>query len=57
MLDPFMGSGSTAVAAVRTDRHYVGFDTDPAYVDAADERIERARLRTELRREARPPAT
>ena len=32
VLDPFMGSGSTAVAAVRTERHYAGFDTDPAYV-------------------------
>ena len=38
VLDPFMGSGSTAVAAVRTDRHYIGFDTDKAYVDAARER-------------------
>ena len=28
ILDPFMGSGSTAVAAVRTERHYAGFDTD-----------------------------
>ena len=28
ILDPFMGSGSTAVAAVRTERHYIGFDTD-----------------------------
>ncbi len=39
VLDPFMGSGSTAVAAVRTGRHYLGFDTDPAYVDLAEERI------------------
>ena len=39
VLDPFMGSGSTAVAALRTDRHYAGFDTDPAYVARADERI------------------
>ncbi len=38
VLDPFMGSGSTAVAAVRTGRHYVGYDTDPAYVDAATAR-------------------
>jgi DNA modification methylase len=39
VLDPFMGSGSTAVAAVRTGRHYVGFDTDPAYVDQALARL------------------
>ena len=35
VLDPFLGSGSTAVAAVRTGRHYVGYDTDPTYVDIA----------------------
>jgi site-specific DNA-methyltransferase (adenine-specific) len=39
VLDPFMGSGSTAVAAVRTGRHYVGFDTDPAYVEQALARL------------------
>jgi site-specific DNA-methyltransferase (adenine-specific) len=39
ILDPFMGSGSTAVAAVRTERHYVGFDTDQDYVALAEERI------------------
>ena len=46
MLDPFMGSGSTAVAAVRTGRHFLGYDTDPAYVDAARARVaaERDRL-------------
>ena len=41
VLDPFMGSGSTAVAAVRTGRHFIGYDTDPAYVAAAEARIER----------------
>lgn len=45
VLDPFMGSGSTAVAAVRTGRHFVGYDTDPAYVDAA---LARARTTTPL---------
>lgn len=40
VLDPFMGSGTTAVAAVRTGRHYVGFDTDPSYVAAAIERVQ-----------------
>lgn len=39
VLDPFMGVGSTAVAAVRTGRHYVGFDTDASYVAAAKQRV------------------
>lgn len=43
VLDPFMGSGSTAVAAVRTGRHFLGYDTDPAYVDAAMQRVGRER--------------
>jgi DNA modification methylase len=43
VLDPFMGSGSTGVAAVRTGRHFVGYDTDPVYVEAATTRIEAAR--------------
>jgi site-specific DNA-methyltransferase (adenine-specific) len=46
VLDPFMGSGTTAVAALRTGRHFVGYDTDADYVDAAVRRVddERARL-------------
>lgn len=39
VLDPFMGSGSAAVAAVRTGRHFIGFDTDPSYVERARARI------------------
>jgi DNA modification methylase len=39
VLDPFIGSGSTAVAAVRSGRHYVGFDTDESYVALANERL------------------
>jgi DNA modification methylase len=39
VLDPFMGAGSTAVAAVRTGRHYLGFDTDPDYVARAQVRV------------------
>jgi site-specific DNA-methyltransferase (adenine-specific)/modification methylase len=34
-----VGSGSTAVAAVRSGRHYVGYDTDPAYISLAEARI------------------
>ena len=39
VLDPFMGSGSTAVAAVRTQRHYLGFETDQSYIDRSKVRI------------------
>jgi len=39
VLDPFLGSGSTAVAAVRTGRRYIGVDTDPEYVALAEERV------------------
>lgn len=41
VLDPFMGSGSTAVAAVRSARHFVGYDTAPDYVGAARDRVQR----------------
>lgn len=46
VLDPFMGSGSAAIAVLRTRRHYIGFDTDQGYVAAARRRIaaERKRL-------------
>ncbi|MCA1692255.1 MAG: site-specific DNA-methyltransferase, partial [Actinobacteria bacterium] len=40
VVDPFMGSGTTAVAAVRTRRHFAGYDTDLDYVDAARARVE-----------------
>ncbi len=39
VLDPFVGSGTTAVAAVRTGRHYVGYDTEESYVTAARARV------------------
>lgn len=39
VLDPFMGSGTTAIAALRTERHFIGFDTDQPYVDRATARI------------------
>jgi site-specific DNA-methyltransferase (adenine-specific) len=39
VLDPFIGSGTTAVAAVRTGRHYLGYDTDEGYAKAARTRV------------------
>ncbi|MEY2422355.1 MAG: hypothetical protein QOI95_2422 [Acidimicrobiaceae bacterium] len=43
VLDPFMGAGSAAVAAVRTGRRFIGYDTDPAYVEAARARVDAER--------------
>jgi len=39
VLDPFMGSGSTALAALKSERKYVGYEVDPQYVKLAEERI------------------
>lgn len=43
ILDPFIGSGSTAVAAVQSGRHYVGYETNPEYVAIAEKRIAEAK--------------
>jgi site-specific DNA-methyltransferase (adenine-specific) len=39
VLDPFMGSGQVAIAAVETGRHYVGYDLDESYVELARGRV------------------
>jgi site-specific DNA-methyltransferase (adenine-specific) len=39
VLDPFMGSGQTAIAAVKTRRHYVGYDINEEYTKLAERRI------------------
>ncbi len=49
ILDPFAGAGTTAVAAVRTGRRYVGFDTDASYIGLAEQRIAEERQRIEER--------
>ena len=43
VLDPFMGSGSTLVAAAKLGRRYVGYDLDAGYVEIARERVAQAR--------------
>jgi DNA modification methylase len=42
VLDPFMGSGQTAIAALKSGRHYIGYEIDPKYVDLAGRRIQEA---------------
>lgn len=42
VLDPFAGSGTTCVAAALHERHYVGFDIDPAYCALAETRVHAA---------------
>ncbi|MDA1191072.1 MAG: site-specific DNA-methyltransferase [Candidatus Poribacteria bacterium] len=42
VLDPFMGSGSTAIACKLTDRHYIGFELNPEYCEEAEQRLRRA---------------
>ncbi|MCL0040884.1 site-specific DNA-methyltransferase [Thermodesulfovibrionales bacterium] len=39
VLDPFIGSGQAAVAAIKTNRHYVGYDISEEYVKLAERRI------------------
>ncbi|HEY5981874.1 MAG TPA: site-specific DNA-methyltransferase [Anaerolineales bacterium] len=41
VLDPFMGSGQTALAAIKSHRHFVGYETNRDYVGLAEERIGR----------------
>lgn len=43
VLDPFMGSGTTAVAAIETGRHFIGYELSPEYCALANERVARAK--------------
>jgi DNA modification methylase len=42
ILDPFMGSGTTGVACIRTGRQFIGIEKEPKYFDIAVKRIQRA---------------
>ena len=41
ILDPFMGSGQTAIAALKCGRHYAGYEIDKNYVALANQRIQK----------------
>jgi DNA modification methylase len=38
-LDPFAGSGSTLIAVLNNDRHFIGIEKEPDYVEIAKARI------------------
>jgi len=48
ILDPFMGSGTTGVAAIQMGRKFIGIEREPKYFDIACERIENAQRQQSL---------
>lgn len=48
ILDPFMGSGTTGVAAVQMGRRFIGIEREPKYFDIACKRIEDAQRQSDL---------
>ena len=46
VLDPFMGSGQTALAALKAGRHYVDYETNEEYLKLAEKRISETRDRS-----------
>jgi DNA modification methylase len=48
ILDPFMGSGTTGVAAVQMGRDFIGIEREPKYFDIACKRIEEAQRQGDL---------
>lgn len=48
IFDPFLGSGTTGVAAIRLDRNFIGCEIDPDYFDIACRRIEQAQRQGDL---------
>ena len=48
VLDPFMGSGTTGVAAVQMGRRFIGIEIEPKYFDIACRRIEDAQRQGDL---------
>jgi DNA modification methylase len=48
VLDPFMGSGTTAIACQEKNRNYIGFEINKNYIDVANKRIEQHKSQKRL---------
>ena len=48
ILDPFMGSGTTGVTALKSNRKYVGYDISQEYIDLANRRLEPLKQQTNI---------
>jgi site-specific DNA-methyltransferase (adenine-specific)/modification methylase len=48
ILDPFMGSGTTGVAAIQMGRKFIGVEREPKYFDIACKRIEQASKQVDM---------
>jgi DNA modification methylase len=46
ILDPFCGSGTTCVAAIKSNRHFIGYETNEEYIQLSEDRIHKARSST-----------
>jgi site-specific DNA-methyltransferase (adenine-specific) len=46
--DPFMGSGTTGVAAIKSGKRFVGVEIDPEFFQTACERLQEVTRRPEL---------
>ena len=49
ILDPFMGSGTTAITAMGNGRDFIGIDISPEYCEMAEKRIEKNKISSEVK--------
>ena len=47
IFDPFIGSGSTALAAIEAGRRFFGIDLEDKYVELANDRVEKLKMEIE----------
>ena len=49
VIDPFMGSGTTAIASMQLNRDWIGIEKDKSYIDLSNKRIEHHKKNTKLK--------